>query len=284
MASIIRRKNGLKAVQFLGSDSKRKTVGLGKCSDSAAADKKRLVEAILSTQGLGDPLDAQTLRWIKTLSDVLRDKFADVGLLPRRDQTTLGAFAADYIERRHDLKEQTLVLYQRTRNLLLNHFGDEKPIRDISQGDGDDFRLFLLGRKLSENTVRKHCSRAKTMFKSAIRKRMIEDNPFEDTPISVRTDTKKFHYVTREQIQVIIDAAPDAEWRLIIALCRYGGLRCPSEVLKLRWRDIHWKSGRFTVHSPKTEHHGKDCRDVPLFPELLPYLEDVFETNGTVVS
>ena len=33
-----------------------------------------------------------------------------------------------------------------------------------------------------------------------------------------------------------------------------------------------------TVWSPKTEHHeGKDSRQVPLFPELRPYLEEAWE-------
>jgi len=64
----------------------------------------------------------------------------------------------------------------------------------------------------------------------------------------------------------------------MFALARYGGLRCPSEVLSLRWQDIDWENGRFTVSSPKTEHHdGRESRIVPLFPELQPYLEDCFE-------
>jgi len=71
---------------------------------------------------------------------------------------------------------------------------------------------------------------------------------------------------------------PDLQWRTIFALCRYGGLRCPSEVLGLRWSDIDWYRARMVVHSPKTEHHqGKDRRIVPLYPELLPYLQEAFE-------
>jgi hypothetical protein len=35
---------------------------------------------------------------------------------------------------------------------------------------------------------------------------------------------------------------------------------------------------RFTVHSPKTERHeGKATRLVPIFPELMPYLEEAWE-------
>ena len=38
-------------------------------------------------------------------------------------------------------------------------------------------------------------------------------------------------------------------------LSRYGGLRCPSENLALRWSDVDWERGRLRVPSPKTEHH-----------------------------
>ena len=57
-------------------------------------------------------------------------------------------------------------------------------------------------------------------------------------------------------------------------LPRYGGLRCPSEVLSVRRQDIDWSARRITVHSPKTEHRpGKATRIIPLFPELRPILE-----------
>ena len=70
-----------------------------------------------------------------------------------------------------------------------------------------------------------------------------------------------------------------------MALSRYGGLRCPSEVLSLRWQDIDWEYGKMRVTSPKTEHHpGKASRMVPLFPELRPYLEEAFDAapEGTI--
>lgn len=67
-------------------------------------------------------------------------------------------------------------------------------------------------------------------------------------------------------------------WRVIVALSRYGGLRCPSEVLSLRWQDIDWDAGRIVVQSPKTEHHvGKASRTIPLFAELRPILAEAFE-------
>ena len=60
---------------------------------------------------------------------------------------------------------------------------------------------------------------------------------------------------------------------VIVALARYGGLRCPSEVLSVRWTDIAWDESRLVVTSPKTAHHeGKGTRTIPLYPELRQIL------------
>lgn len=72
-------------------------------------------------------------------------------------------------------------------------------------------------------------------------------------------------------------AAFDAQWRLLFALSRFGGLRCPSEHLALRWSDVDWGRGRIRIPSPKTEHHeGGESREIPIFPELRPHLEAVW--------
>ena len=71
---------------------------------------------------------------------------------------------------------------------------------------------------------------------------------------------------------------PYSEWPLLVALARYGGLRIPSEIREMKWEDIHWSEGRITINSPKTEHHhGGESRIIPLFPELLPHLQEQFE-------
>jgi integrase len=94
----------------------------------------------------------------------------------------------------------------------------------------------------------------------------------------VLANRERDYFVTQEEAQKVLDACPDAQWRLIFALSRYGGLRCPSEHLKLKWGDIDWEGKRMTVHSPKTEHHpnGK-TRVTPLFPELRSHLEVVYD-------
>ncbi|MGI9457483.1 MAG: tyrosine-type recombinase/integrase [Aeoliella sp.] len=84
--------------------------------------------------------------------------------------------------------------------------------------------------------------------------------------------------MTREDVDRVFDECPDAEWKLIFALSRYGGLRCPSEHLALKWGHVDWERGRIEVPSPKTEHQaGGESRMLPIFPELRSYLEDSWD-------
>lgn len=223
-------------------------------------------------------VDDETARWVAKLGDKLSDKFARVGLIRPQSSSRLAEFIDEYIQSRHDLKPRTIVLCKQARNVLTEYFGEEKLLRDITPGDADDWRLFLLGKGLGENTVRRLCGRGKQFFNVAVRKNLVPRNPFSDLSGAVRANPSKFYFITREEAVKVLDACPDPEWRLLFALSRYGGLRCPSEHLSLTWGDIDWAQARMCVRSPKTEHHeGCESRIVPLFPELRPYLEEVFE-------
>src|SRR5205814_6604379 len=98
-----------------------------------------------------------------------------------------------------------------------------------------------------------------------------------DVNAGSQTNETRMFFVSRDEAQKVLDACPDAQWKLLFALSRYGGLRGPAEHLMLKWADVDWEKNRILVHRPKTEHHdGGDCRFMPLFPELRPYLLDAF--------
>ena len=66
-----------------------------------------------------------------------------------------------------------------------------------------------------------------------------------------------------------------------MALSRFARLRCPSEIVALRWGDVNWERGRLTVRSPKPARH--DVRVVPIAPELRPILQQLFDQTEPVV-
>ena len=176
------------------------------------------------------------------------------------------------------VKPRTRDLYEQTRRSLLEFFDANQDLATITTGDADAWQLYLKGQGLAQNTIRRRCGRAKQFLKAAVRQKLIEENPFADLKSLVVGNPERFYFVTRQEAQQVIDACPDAEWRLIFALSRFGGLRCPSEHLALRWSDVNWEYGRILVSSPKTEHlAGGESRLVPMFPELRPYLEQAFE-------
>jgi len=278
MASITRETHGRRTVQFIGPDRKRRSIRLGKMPQRMAEAVKVRVEHLVAAAITGHALDDETARWVADVDDTLRDKLARVGLVPKRDATTLGAFIDSYIEARGDVKPATATVYGHTRRNLVEHFGPGRRLRDITPGDADAWRMGLIQQGLADNTVRRRCGIAKQFFKAAVRRKLIRSNPFADLTGSIRENRDRDYFVTQDTAAKVLEACPDAEWRLLFALSRYGGLRCPSEHLGLRWSDIDWERGRITVHSPKTEHHpGGGSRQVPLFPELLPHLRDVFE-------
>lgn len=67
------------------------------------------------------------------------------------------------------------------------------------------------------------------------------------------------------------------EWKTIISLCRFGALRCPSEVLGLRWEDINWEKMTMVIRCKKTKKHQSGYRVCPLFTDLQPHLRGAFE-------
>lgn len=275
MASITKHANGRRTIQFVGGDSRRRSIRLGRVTQKAAEGIKYRIEVLNACRISSQPIDNDTAKWVRSIDDFLAEKLANAGLIESRKKACLGDYLKQYIASRTDVKERTEKKYRSTEKRLIEFFGESKPIRDITLGDADEFRRKLLRDNLAENTIRKHISIAKTFFHAAVRHNLIDVNPFQDQKSNVQPNDERFHFVSVETSQKVIDACPDHEWRLLFALSRWGGLRCPSESLELKWSDINFAKGIMTVRSPKTEHHaGHDKRLVPIFPELRPYLED----------
>ena len=287
MASILRDSNGRKKVQVMvpsaAGRKSRKRIALGKLSERKADAIKTQIEHLTAAIETGQPLDPHTSEWLAKIGPDLHARLAAAGLVtPRRQQRrenpTLADFTATYISGRHDLKPLTGRNLQTARKRLIAFFGPDKLLLEVTGGDADAFYQWMVGQGFAAATIGREVRRARQFYAAAIRRKLLTENPFSEVKASNKVNRDRDYFVRVETIQKVIDAAPDAQWRLLIALSRYGGLRCPSEHLALRWTDIDWEHNRFRVRSSKTEHHeGGESRMVPLFPELRPYLEDSHE-------
>ncbi|MEM1099859.1 MAG: tyrosine-type recombinase/integrase [Planctomycetota bacterium] len=277
MASIAHdKKTGRRMLQFTDPNGKRHTLRLGKVTKKQAEHVRLRIDQLLGAKLTGSPIDPDTARWVGGLDQTFQKRLGATGLIHVTASIGLKDFINSYIKSRRDVKDSTKVMYDQTRRRLLGYFDPQTPIRQIDQPQAIAWRQYLAQTGLADNTVRRTTGIAKQFFAAAIRDGYVEANPFQGLPCTVRPNSKRSYFITTEEAEKVLAACPDDEWKLIFTLCRYGGLRCPSEILQLTWDDIDWQSQRFTVRSPKTEHHdGHDMRIVPLFPEVAQALHRV---------
>jgi integrase len=235
------------------------------------------VEQLVASHFTGHPVDDATSKWLAALDDKMIDKLADVGLVPRRPSALLAPFIDGYIESRTDAKPNTIKNFKVARKSLVEYFGADRPLRSIKPGEGDEWRQNMVQAELAEATISKRVKHARQFFKLAQRKGLVEQNPFQEVKAGSQRNEARLMFIDRGTIGKVLESSPNAEWRLIIALARYGGLRTPSETLAVKWSDVDWEANRLTVPSPKTEHQNKPFRVIPIFPELRPYLEAAFD-------
>ena len=293
MASVSTDANGNRRLVFTGLDRKRRAVYLGDVSARTADEMKRLVESILESASCGADLSPTVTKRLNELSADMHEKLVAVALVnPREKQDTarvsVAAQAQDYLARRTDIKPASrLVLGHAVRNLV-GYFG-ETALADVTSADADDFSRWLATdarvrgeasrnpKGLSPATLGKRLSWAATIWKDAIRRELVGKNPFDDVKKPGGVNADRQQYVPAEVIETLIAAEPDLEWRALLALARYLGVRTPSEPFSMTWDCIDWERKRIRIPSPKTEVHNKSYRMAPILPEILPHLERLFD-------
>lgn len=263
-------------------DRRRKTIGLGDFDEAAAIIAKEHIEHLVGQHKRDRPPNERTSVWLDGIPGEIHDRLASLDLVTARKRCdlprTIIAYMRAYIASRTDWKKPAN--YTQAVDKLLAFLRRDAPLKSLSKGDVQRWHRWLMserGGQLSANTAGQNIKRCRQIMRQAIDDGLVDENPFVGVKIDLRSDKTKMRYVDVDQAAAILDACPDQEWRVIVALARFGGMRCPSEVLGLRWCDVTWDRGRMLVTAPKTERYGKGERVTPLFPPLLAELQDLYD-------
>ncbi|MEO2034474.1 MAG: phage integrase SAM-like domain-containing protein, partial [Planctomycetaceae bacterium] len=152
------------------------------------------------------------IEYLRTENAMLKEKLGKKRILLNDDQRQRLAVKGKVLERN-----------------LKAFFGSSRQLRSITAPDAADFRRWLKdSEQLHENTIRRRCGRSRQFFREALKRKLIDENPFDGMPVAVQSNKAKEHFVTLEDTSKVVAACPNAEWRLIVSLCRFGGVRCPS--------------------------------------------------------
>lgn len=242
-----------------------------------------MVEALVASHVAGLPVGDDVGRWLDTIDGTLKDQLAAIGLIDKPKAGRLGKLTEFYITRKEEAKCKagTLTRLRQSAKDAISFFGYDRRVHTITEAHCEDFRHYLLHKRtpktLSEATTRKRCGDIRAMFTSAIKAGVLRSNPMQAVPTANISTTQR-QFISEADAVKVMEQFPNAQWRLLFALARWGGLRVPSEPQALTWADINFDDNRMTVHSPKTEGYvGKESRIVPIFPEILGPLQDVFD-------
>lgn len=241
MASIGRHRNGYKQLLWYQADKTRKTIRLGKCDIAAAREIKWHVERILSSQLSHTTVPATTAEWLGAVDDGFYEKLSRNGLCePRktREATDLKEAVGAYLERRRKLiglpppdgvTAGTVNQDSYTVDNLLEFFPDDADVADITKGTAKDWRHWMVG-KYSSATVATRVKIARAIFEDLIDREILKKaNPFRKIEVGNTINEDRLLYAPAEDVLKVIDHCPLIQWKLVLALCRFGGLRfCAS--------------------------------------------------------
>ncbi|WP_162006877.1 tyrosine-type recombinase/integrase [Roseimaritima sediminicola] len=257
-------------------DGKRRSLYLASLSKRAADNVARHVDELATAYAANIPPAPETTRWANGTEGSIRKSLERWGLIDSRPAQTADCrlcvpfFESWIVENcRTDRTENN---YRQAVKWFVRRFGSDRTLTSITPAEFASWHRWMIhADRLAPSTANKHAKRIRTLFKNAIDARLLAENPGTGTKLGSEVNSDRDHYVSREDAARII-AVCDTEWALIFGLCRFAGLRCPSEVTALLWSDIDWEAGRIRIDSPKT-----GLRFCPLWPALRPLLDAAWD-------
>lgn len=274
--------------QITLDDGRRTTIRLGALSEKAAAEISGHIDHLIETRKHNTTTSESTKAWLQCADQDLIAKLHSFGLCGLVNNPTIEAFCADFVSRKKlSIKSGTEFLIKQVEKQLVDHFGKDKRVTEVTKVDAKSHWTWLLAKGLAVNTAKRRLGRVREIFNDACELGIIHRNPFQMRSLPVAVGVGVKDYVEAATIEAVIEHLPadKVEWKLLLAFGRFVGCRMPSEIENLTWDDINWAANTILVRSPKTEHHeGKAERLVPIFPQVAKLLLSQAEVvpTGTV--
>jgi integrase len=171
---------------------------------------------------------------------------------------------------------------ERTGRSLVAYFGATRDIATITRLEAAEWRLSLSrapdhpkggGRAPGPHVVSRHVVWAKLIFRVAHELDLIPFSPMDRLKIGSPATEQHWRYVSVEEAEKLIAAAPSPTWTATFALARYAGLR-RNEIEAFKWSDMdRLAAGRLLIHGDldirTTKRRTRECPISPRLREVL---------------
>ena len=303
MASLRKRKNSeVWQAQYYVSDPATGELVQVRKSTGETNKKKALARAVemeRSAQG-AIPDDDEQLQRIKAIhSDIgveisrstlttvsLRKYFSAITRILTGEEmqiVTIKAWCNEWLERKaRDSSKATMARYRGHAKAFLEWLGDtraNKPLETITTGDMEQWKRALQDRGVVGKTVISYLKDIGAIYRAAVREGLLTHNPVGAVETPDTSDSRERKPFTSEEVSALIKAAPSEEWRGMILVAAYTGLRL-GDAARLQWDCVDLEKKMITVIPAKTKRKKVEVR-IPIHPDLLNYLSKATITDDS---
>ncbi|MBQ9454117.1 MAG: site-specific integrase [Thermoguttaceae bacterium] len=265
MASIS-MKNGAYFVRVF-IDGKQEKIYTGLKDDREAkrlADKiQRLVDSKRNEMNLTESGLADWVKKLESGNSKVYEKLVSLGLLEQKARpVTVADICRHYVKRAEKKAERTQKHYDNTAKRVMEYFGPDKPVADITTDDAYSFEEWFRTAPLNTRmkparpydftTANRELKNVKSVFLYALKLGVIQFNPFAVIRIEKDGDSDNKTYVPVEIVLEVIQAeTTPLKWKVILALGRFAGCRGACDLCRLTWDDVIFsddgKQGKITL-------------------------------------
>lgn len=269
MATVISRPRRHFWIQFR-MRGKHHTWRLGRVG-KAVAEKYRLrLELLVASVEANEEPEQHILEWIDGLSEKHQKRLISLGLIvvPETTRpTTLREFGEFVIKEHYkNAAENTVRNMKVGLNGMVEFFGNRK-LTEITKGDLTLWREDLITEGAAPATAAFYLKKARRFLALAVDHNVLKTSPFQEITVPSEKNPDRKFYVDHDTIKKLFRVC-SPEWQAAICLCRFGGMRFPSEVFPITWDRVNFDINRIVVRRSKTK------RDVaiPMNAELRRFV------------
>jgi integrase len=191
---------------------------------------------------------------------------------------TLETWTAEWLRRKaRDSSKATMARYTGHVDAFLDWLGDDrrkKPLESVTPQHIREWRESLQDAGRAGKTVLSYVKDVGAVYRAAIREGLVSFNPCStaigDVETSDSLDRKPF---SGEDVAALLKAAPTEEWRGLILVAAFTGLRL-GDAARLSWASVDLEAKRITLVPSKTKKKKREVR-IPIQPDLLAFFESV---------
>ncbi len=179
-------------------------------------------------------------------------------------------------KRNNGWREKSVYNFKAFMNAYVIPFLGEKRCTDVTMVDLLRLKDFIVKKskrkpRINPHTVNRYICSTRTVFNWGVAHKLIPFNPWQDYKAPKERSPIPNLLTVEELLSVMAHAPEHCRWAIDVEYntgCRPG----ETELLKLKFSDVHWKSNEITIRGTKT---GE--RKVPLKEDFMERLREAYE-------